>query len=153
MLIKYPKFRKLFSSLFEFNVVRLQKLLHMSQNAILTAIFCFYIGVKINSLFKINKDEDVREMIFMGLLQMIVVIISIYYIRKLTMMIPFVLRFTESYDPFHKSVDGEGLVGASVAMGLLLMTTQLNMRVRIHKMAEIQQGQKIKKIDLDIMNL
>ena len=152
LLIKYPNYKELFSSLFEFNVIRIQKLLHMAQNAVITAIFCFFIGVNINNFFHIKDEETILELSIYGLMQMIIIIISVYYIRKLTRFIPFVFRFTKSYDPFHKSHDGEALVGSSIAMGLLLMTTQLNMRGRINKLGK-QVNDEYKKIDLDIMKI
>lgn len=152
LFIKYPNYKELLTSLFEFNVIRTQKLLHMAQNAVITAIFCFFIGVNINNFFHIKDDETILELSIYGLLQMITIIVSVYYIRKLTRFIPFVLRFTKSYDPFHKSEDGEALVGSSIAMGLLLMTTQLNMRGRINKLGK-QVNDEYKKIDLDIMKI
>ena len=142
MLIKYPNYKELIGSFFESNVVRLQKLLHMSQNAIFTAIFCFFIGVKLNGLFEVKGEEALIASVSMGLLQMVVIILSVYYIRKLTKLIPFIFRFTESYDPFHKSKDGEGLIGAAIAMGLLLMSTQSNMKERIKKLIVHVEGSK-----------
>tara|TARA_B100001123_G_C15069543_1_gene931044 strand:- start:226 stop:660 length:435 start_codon:yes stop_codon:yes gene_type:complete len=143
MLIKYPNYKELIGSFFELNVVRLQKLLHMSQNAIFTAIFCFFIGVKLNSLFEVKGEEEaIITSVSMGLLQMVVIILSVYYIRKLTKLIPFLFRFTESYNPFHKSKDGEGLVGSAIAMGLLLISTQSNMKERIEKLITYVEGDK-----------
>ena len=65
---------------------------------------------------------------------MILIIISIYYSRKLTKFIPFIFRMTKSYDPFHKSNDGENLFGSTLALSLLLMTTQTNIKKRISKL-------------------
>ena len=151
MIIKYPNYKDLLGSFFEFNVIRLQKLLHMSQNAIFTAIFCFYIGVKLNGLFEVKGEEDIITSASLGLLQMVVIIISVYYIRKLTKLIPFILRFTESYNPFHKSKDGEGLIGAAIAMGLILMSTQSNMKDRIKKLITQVEGGDNKKIELPVV--
>lgn len=135
-MIKYPDYNKLTASFFQFDMIRLQKLLHMSQNAILLAILCFFIGIKVNQLFYI-KNEDVKnesftELSIKTLLQLLAIIISTYYIRKFTKFIPFIFRFTESYNPYHISSDGEGLIGASIAMSLLLMSTQTNMRKRMN---------------------
>ncbi len=138
--LKLPAYGKLISNIFEFDLIRLQKLLHMSQDAVITAVFCFFAGIGVNSVFKIDENEAIWMTATMACLQMVIVIISVYYIRKLTRLIPFFLRFTESYNPFHKSKDGEGLVGAAIAMGLLLMSTQTNMKERIKKLKGLVGG-------------
>ena len=140
--IKYPNYNDLISSLLQFDMIRVQKLLHMSQNAVITAVFCFFVGVKINGLFDNTEEETTTKAVLLGCLQMIVIILSVYYVRKLTKFIPFLLRITDSYDPFHKSVDGEGLVGAAIAMSLLLMSTQSNMRDRIKQLIGEMTGEK-----------
>ena len=53
-MIKYPDYDKLITSLLATDSIRVQKLLHMSQNAFLTAIFCFFVGIYFDDLF--NKD-------------------------------------------------------------------------------------------------
>ena len=139
--IKYPKYKDLIKSLFQFDLVRLSKLLHMAENATITAIFSFFAGFGINKLFDPKGEEEILEVVMKGLLQMITIIITVYYVRKLTKFIPFFLRLTSKYDPFHKSSDGEGMVGAAIAMSLLLMSTQTNMRLRIKRI--------IKEMDID----
>ena len=42
-MIKYPDYDKLITSLLATDSIRFQKLLHMSQNALLTAVFCFFV--------------------------------------------------------------------------------------------------------------
>ena len=51
-MIKYPNYKDLTSSLIQLDMIRVQKLLHMSQNAIVTAGFAFFIGIKVNNLFE-----------------------------------------------------------------------------------------------------
>jgi len=145
--MKYPNYKDLVSSLLQFDMIRLQKLLHVSQNAVITAVFCFFVGVKINGLFDKTEEETLTKVVLLGCLQMVVIILSVYYVRKLTKFIPFLLRITDSYDPFHKSVDGEGLVGSAIAMSLLLMSTQSNMRDRIKKLIGEMSGDK-KEVEL-----
>ena len=142
MPIKYPNYNDLISNLLQFDMIRLLKLLHMSQNAVITAVFCFFIGVKINMLFDNTEEETITKAILLGCLQMILIILSVYYVRKLTKFIPFLLRITDSYNPFHKSLDGEGLGGAAIAMSLLLMSTQSNMRNRIKRLIGEMTGDK-----------
>tara|TARA_B100000424_G_scaffold267406_1_gene260159 strand:+ start:1355 stop:1777 length:423 start_codon:yes stop_codon:yes gene_type:complete len=134
-MIKYPKYNKLIKSFFQVDMIRLQKLLHMSQNAIITAAIAFFIGVKVNTLFEENeKEENTLETTIKLIMHMILIIISMYYSRKLTKFIPFIFRMTKSYDPFHKSSDGEALFGSTLALGLLLMSTQTNIKKRISKL-------------------
>ena len=138
--MKFPNYKDLTKSFFQFDMIRLCKLLHMAENAVITATFCFFAGYYINTFFEANGEEVVSEVALKGLLQMVVIILTVYYVRKLTKFIPFFLRLTPKYNPFHKSKDGEGLVGATIAMGLLLMSTQTNMRERIKKLIKIMDG-------------
>ena len=133
-MIKYPNYKNLTTSLVQLDMIRLQKLLHMSQNAIVTAGFAFFIGIKVNNLFEENEEENTLETTIKLIMHMILIIISIYYSRKLTKFIPFIFRMTKSYDPFHKSTDGEGRFGSALALTLLLMTTQTNIKKRISKL-------------------
>ena len=139
-MIKYPDYDNLITSLIATDSIRIQKLLHMSQNALLTAIFCFFVGIYFDDLFS-NKDgienEDEYETTIKGFGQLILIIIICYYLRKLVKFIPFMLRYTETYNPFHKSKDGESLVGAALATSLMIWSTQLNMKKRLSKMIEI----------------
>jgi hypothetical protein len=132
--IKLPNYKDLIPNIFEYDVIRINKLLHMAQDAVITAMFCFFVGIGINGLYPIPENEKVSITVTMACMQMVTVIIGVYYIRKLTRLIPFFLRFSSKYNPFHKSKDGEGLVGAAIAMGLLLMSTQSNMKDRIKKL-------------------
>jgi len=131
MLIKYPNYKDLVSNLLEFNNIRIQKLLHMSQNAVITAIFSFMVGISIDKLFDIKEKESNNELVLKGLIQLIIIIIGVYYLRKLTKFIPFLLRFTESYNPFHKSKDGENLMGSTIAIVIFFVSTQKNLQERI----------------------
>jgi hypothetical protein len=132
--IKLPNYKDLIPNILEYDAIRINKLLHMAQDAVITAVFCFFVGIGINELYPIPEDEKVSITVTMACMQMVTVIIGVYYIRKLTRLIPFFLRFSSKYNPFHKSKDGEGLVGAAIAMGLLLMSTQSNMKDRIKKL-------------------
>ena len=64
-------------------------------------------------------------------LHLIFLTIVIYYSRKLTKFIPFLLRFTKSYKPFHRSRDGESLIGSAIALSLMIMITQRNLKDRL----------------------
>ena len=103
----------------------------MSQNAIITAVFSLMLGINIDKLFDIKKDESNIELIIKVLIQLIIIIIGTYYLRKLTKFIPFILRFTESYNPFHKSKDGENLIGSTIAIVIFFISTQINLKDRI----------------------
>jgi hypothetical protein len=138
--IKLPNYKDLIPNIFEYDAIRINKLLHMAQDAVITAVFCFFVGIGINTLYPIAEDEKVAITVTMACMQMVTVIIGVYYIRKLTRLIPFFLRFSTKYNPFHKSKDGEGLVGAAIAMGLLLMSTQSNMKDRIKKLKGMVTG-------------
>lgn len=139
-MIKLPNYKDLMGSLTEVSMIRLQKILHMSQDAVITSVFCFFAGLGIDNLFDGKTNENLLVASLKGMLQLIVVIVAVYYIRKLTKFIPFLLRITKEYNPFHKSKDGEGLVGATIAMGLLLMSTQTNLKKRIKQLVDAMNG-------------
>jgi hypothetical protein len=139
-MIKLPNYKDLMGSLTEVSMIRFQKILHMSQDAVITSVFCFFAGLGIDNLFDGADKEDILTTSMKGMLQLIVVIVAVYYIRKLTKFIPFLLRITKEYNPFHKSKDGEGLVGATIAMGLLLMSTQTNLKKRIKHLVDAMNG-------------
>lgn len=139
-MIKLPNYKDLMGSLTEVSMIRFQKILHMSQDAVITSVFCFFAGLGIDNLFDGKNNENLLVASLKGMLQLIVVIIAVYYIRKLTKFIPFLLRITKEYNPFHKSKDGEGLVGATIAMGLLLMSTQTNLKKRIKQLVDAMNG-------------
>ena len=132
-MIKYPDYDKLITSLLATDSIRFQKLLHMSQNAFLTAIFCFFVGIYFNDLFHTDDEieETEYETLIKGFGQLILIIIVCYYLRKLVKFIPFMFRYTETYK------DGESLVGAALATSLMIWSTQLNMKKRLSKMIEI----------------
>ena len=139
-MIKLPNYKDLLGSLTEVSMIRFQKILHMSQDAVITSIFCFFAGLGIDNFFDGKEKEDILTASLKGMVQLIVVIVAVYYIRKLTKFIPFLLRITKEYNPFHKSKDGEGLVGATIAMGLLLMSTQTNLKKRIKQLVDAMNG-------------
>jgi hypothetical protein len=139
-MIKLPNYKDLMGSLTEVSMIRFQKILHMSQDAVITSVFCFFAGLGIDNLFDGKTNENLLVASLKGMLQLIVVIVAVYYIRKLTKFIPFLLRITKEYNPFHKSKDGEGLVGATIAMGLLLMSTQTNLKKRIKQLVDAMNG-------------
>ena len=139
-LIKYPNYNRIIKSIFEFNSIRLQKFLHMIQDMLITSILCFSLGIMINKLFKIKKDEQdkvlesTNTLIIKTLIHISVLMILIYYIRKITKLIPFFLRFNNKYDPFHVSSDGESLLGKSITLGMLFSGSQTNLFKRLSEL-------------------
>jgi hypothetical protein len=135
-MIKYPNYRNLFKTFFQFDKIRLQKILHISQNAIFTGIFSFLVGTKIDSYFEEEgqSNESKLETILYLLIHLTSLILTVYYVRKASKFIPFMFRLTNSYDPFHKSHDGENLIGSSLAMSIVLVTTQTNLKHRLSKL-------------------
>ena len=131
LYIKLPNYKNLLNSLFDFNLIRFLKVLHMSQDSAITAIFAFIIGYGLNIFFNLKYDEETYVVITKIFLHLIFLTIVIYYSRKLTKFIPFLLRFTKSYKPFHRSRDGESLIGSAIALSLMIMITQRNLKDRL----------------------
>lgn len=135
--IKPKLFKEEVSSLFEVSHVRIQKILHMFQNAILTIIISIYVGGLINKPFtELNRVKSDVVMIGEITLQIMLVILAVYYIRKFTRLVPFLLHYTKSYDPEHRSKDGEGLIGATIAFALAFFSTQTKIKDKIKYIAE-----------------
>jgi len=116
--------------------------MHMAQDLTVTMALCFYAAIYLNKLFKTEKDNDDNIMespltLHLKLLAHILcVIIVLYYIRKITKLIPFLFNFNKNYDPFHVSKDGESLIGKTTAISLVFGYTQTNLNDRFNKLIE-----------------
>ena len=140
MLIKSfnPRlFKEEIDSLFEISHIRVQKILHMFQNAVLTIIISSYVGGFINKPFPgLRPNQSHASIILEVSLQIMAVIFSIYYIRKTTRLVPFLFNYHSSYDPYHTSKDGEGLIGATIAYALAFFSTQTKIKDKIRYISE-----------------
>ena len=140
MLLKSFKsriFNEELNSFFEISHIRIQKMLHMFQNAILTIIISIYVGGLVNKPFpELVKSRSHSMIILEVSMQIMLVILAIYYIRKITKLIPFIFNYNASYNQYHLSKDGEGLIGATIAFALAFFSTQTKIRDKIGYITE-----------------
>ena len=117
---KKTHFLEKVGSIFEFSFIRLQKILHLSQITFLGLIFSITSAPLLNKYaYELNKEEEVYIIFFKLVFELLLLIIVLYYIRKITQTIPFLFQITKDYDPFRKSSDGESLVGNTIAMAIV----------------------------------
>tara|TARA_B110000046_G_C13023103_1_gene412322 strand:- start:1943 stop:2347 length:405 start_codon:yes stop_codon:yes gene_type:complete len=107
-------------SLFEISHIRFQKLLHLSQHGSITALITILFGKIINKYtFELNFNEQYFTILVKTIIEIIFIIISIYYINKITKIVPFLFKYTKNYKPFHHSKDGENLIGIPVSIAIV----------------------------------
>ncbi len=108
------------SSIFEFSTIRLQKILHMGQIAFFGLILSITSAPILNKFsFELEEKEETYIIFLKLALEMIMLVIVLYYIRKITKLVPFLFQFTKEYNPVRKSSDGESLVGNTIAMAIV----------------------------------
>ena len=117
MIRSHPDYKHYIKSLFQFDSIRLHKFAHMAQDAIITLFFCFWIGIHLNKFLDVEKDENGEniESVLTSHVKLVIhillIILALYYICKITKLIPFIFNFDKNYNPFHKSKDNESLIG------------------------------------------
>jgi len=121
-----------FSSLFEFGHIRFEKLLDLAQSSVEVGVFSLLIASIFNKLSFILQENDAKIIIFAKILiEMIIIVILIYYIRKVTNIIPFMFHYTDKYKLNWKSKDGETMIGTTVAFALIFLTLVSKTKAKI----------------------
>jgi hypothetical protein len=84
--------------LLRFDTIRLSKLLEMIQDGIIIFILAFYLGSAIDKLCGVT-DEKMTNTELWGwiILQLVINIVAIYYVRKVAEVIPFMLSLNSNY--------------------------------------------------------
>lgn len=107
--------------LFRFDTIRISKLLEMIQDGIIIFILAFYLGSAIDRLCGV-ADEKMTNTQLWGwiILQLVINIVAIYYVRKIAEVIPFVLSVNSNYVSNKKGeVDGaSGFVSSIIFIGV-----------------------------------
>lgn len=107
-------------SLFEISHIRFQKLLHLSQHGSITALITILFGKIINKYtFDLNFNEQYFTILVKTIIEIIFIVISVYYINKITKILPFFFKYTKNYKSFHRSKDGENLIGIPVTIAIV----------------------------------
>ena len=123
---------KKLKSLFEINHIRFQKILEMSQDTLVTFAFSVLAATTFNK-YSFNYIEGEKDHIILTklLIELIVLIIVLYYLRKIIMVVPFLFKYTKNYIPGRPSSDGEGLLGKVVTMAIVFSTILTKLKKKI----------------------
>ena len=106
--------------------IRLLKLLEILQFSIISFSLGLFIGNYINDLF---PKFDARQNKYTILLEMSVLIIVSYYIKKLASIVPFCCgSFSKKYVP---SLHNENSIGMTMGLTFVFITTQTNLKNKI----------------------
>jgi len=132
-------------NLFKVDEIRVNKLLHMSQITFLGLAISIFIAPYFNKFsFEANKNENFMSLFIKTAIEIIILVIILYYIRKITKVPPFMLNFSKIYDEFHRSSDGEALVGNTVAMAIVFMNFVSKLKKKI-----VYLGEKLTNINVE----
>jgi len=119
-------------SVFEFNHIRLQKILEMSQDTIVSFIFSLIAAIFFNKYsFNLNIDESNTTILTKTLIEFIFLVTLLYYVRKIISIVPFLFNYTKKYIPNRPSSDGEGLLGKIVTMAIIFSTISVKLKEKI----------------------
>jgi hypothetical protein len=107
--------------LLRFDTIRISKLLEMIQDGIIIFILAFYLGSAIDKFCGV-ADEKMTNTELWGwvILQLIINIVAIYYVRKIAEVIPFMLSLNNGYMSNKKGeVDAaSGFVSSIIFIGI-----------------------------------
>lgn len=126
------KFNQKIETLTRMDTVRISKLLEITQYAFLTFIFAFFIGGYLDKLFYV-RDKDTKTYILIRdvALQLFLIIIIAYYIRKLVLIFPFMFSISKDYIP---SAKGEAQNGIALALAIIFLTVQPHFQANIDEL-------------------
>tara|TARA_Y100000590_G_scaffold456874_1_gene608325 strand:- start:807 stop:1247 length:441 start_codon:yes stop_codon:yes gene_type:complete len=132
------------TSLFSIDEIRLQKIFHMAQITFLGLFISLFIAPYFDKYsFEFNKNENFISLFLKASIELIILVIILYYVRKITKILPFLFNFSKKYDEFHQSSDGEALVGNTVAMAIVFMNFVGKLKKKIVYLAELTTNIKI----------
>jgi hypothetical protein len=114
------------------DAIRVSKLLEIAQYALLSFWFNIIIGSFLDKLFPIYNEKKHKSLVMLEVtLQIFVLVIFLYYSRKLLSIIPFFFALTSKYI---SNMKGEINIGMAAAP-LALVSTQFNL---INKVKSLQ---------------
>jgi hypothetical protein len=88
-----------------------------------------FVGAKINKYLipEYSEDESDAKTVMYLIWNLILIMVSLYYIRKIVLMVPYLFSFDSDYTV---SRGGESLLGFSVGFAIVFGATQTNFRDR-----------------------
>ena len=117
------------TDLIKFNLIRLQKILEISQNMFICIILSLLLSIKIDRFMQpLDKSKSKIRIIYEIIIQLLIFCILTYYIPKIVKLVPFLFHITDDYIPSKKN---ESIVGISAAMAIGFRATQVNLLNKI----------------------
>lgn len=114
-------------SLITFDAIRIQNLLETLQYGLLYLIAGFLAGSFLDTLFPLAEEKkDTIEILGEVIAQSMLLIITIYYVRKLVKVVPFMFQFTKSYRPY-----GATEYSGEVMIAIVLIGSQFSLLKKI----------------------
>lgn len=116
--------------------IRIQKILEISQYAIIYLFVGLIMGIFLEYLFpKDNsmtvKERSTIELIFLVSVQVVSVAIVSFYIHKIALLVPFLFRFTDDYIPGYKD---EYKIGGGIALAIVFISSQPSLILRMSEL-------------------
>ncbi|ARF09077.1 hypothetical protein Catovirus_2_26 [Catovirus CTV1] len=115
------------------SAIRVQKLLEISQYAIIYLFVGLVFGIFLEFIFPKDNIETVKqkstaELVFLVSIQVITIAIVSFYIHKIALLVPFLFKFTDDYIPGYKD---EYKVGGGIALAIVFISSQPSLIVRM----------------------
>ena len=117
-----------------FDLVRVSKLLELIQDGLIVFVLSFYAGSAIDRLFQKADDTWSNKDLILSLIgQFVMIVVTVYYIRKITEVIPFFFALTKEYVSNKK---GEAITGYAIATSIIFVGVQKNFASKIMLLKE-----------------
>ena len=125
------KFNKNMERLVRFDKIRLLKLLEITQYSLLAFFIGLFLGHALNSVLpESDNKKTTTRIVSEVILNILGIVISVYYIKKSLILFPFLLSGVKGYVPSKKK---ESYIGVTIGFGLIFNMTQN----KLHKNIEI----------------
>ena len=129
-MINKPKsyVKKRIQKLFNVDKYRRYRLLEVVQYTILYVLITMFLAPRIDTLFpEYNEQKNYNKILFEAVLQLIVVSISIFYIRKIVKIIPPIGLFLDKSFHIGTTPDFNG----GIVMGLIFVHCQKHLQYKL----------------------
>ena len=127
---------KRWEKLTDSSAVRIQKLLEISQYAVIYLFIGLVVGIFLEFIFPKDNEETVKnrstlELVGLVTIQVIAIAIISFYITKIALLVPFLFQFTDDYIPGLKE---EYRIGGGIALAIVFISSQPSLIVRISEL-------------------
>lgn len=115
---------------FKFDIIRILKIMEISQYSIISFLISLLIGKYINDLFDhYDEHKYYIKLLYELILHVFILTVATYYIRKISLAIPFILKPLIDYQKikYIPSKKGESILGVALGISYVFMATQTNL--------------------------